>query len=181
MSEANSNHISEIWKQVVGYEGFYSVSSLGRIRRESTACGTHAGKILKGVLNKETGYYRVDLSVKGHRKLHAVHRLVVLAFIGDIADGYVVNHKSGIKSDNRVTNLEVVTIKQNAEHASQNGLLRALVGQDHPFAKLTDLQVLEIRKRYDCRVVTHKMLAFEFGVTRESIRDIVNRKKWSHI
>lgn len=120
----------EIWKDVVGYEGYYEVSSYGRVRSVSRFVNTgilhsetkyHVGKILKLNL-KKTGYLTADLSKNNRVKTLSVHRLVANAFIPHIEGKNVVNHKNLNKTDNRIENLEWVTYKENSVHASEHGV-----------------------------------------------------------
>lgn len=96
----------EIWKYIPEYEGIYYVSTLGRIKSKKTS----KEKILKGYINPY-GYVAVSLS--GNIKI--VHRLVAIVFLNHIPCGFdlVVNHKNFIRSDNRLTNLEIVTTREN--------------------------------------------------------------------
>jgi hypothetical protein len=104
---------SEIWKDVPTFEGFYFVSSFGRIKNKK-------GKIKKQFTNN-TGYPRVCLSKCGYYRHFLTHVLVAEAFIGSI-DEKTVNHKNGIKTDNSISNLEIITMKENIQHAIDNNL-----------------------------------------------------------
>lgn len=99
---------AEIWKRIDEHPT-YSVSNAGRIRNDKT------NKILKGSFNKEDGYVSVIFyNTKGR---HSIHRLIAKTFIPNPDNKLEVNHKNGIKTDNRVDNLEWVTSEENREHA----------------------------------------------------------------
>lgn len=120
----------EVWKSIPDYEGLYEVSSLGNVRSLDRMVSTkirHSekriarGRVLKQAL-KKTGYYCVDLCNDGKVKTVQVHRLVALAFIENPMNLRCVNHISGIKTDNRLINLEWLSVKDNWKHAEKMGL-----------------------------------------------------------
>jgi len=105
-----SPQVIENWKAITGYEGRYEVSDQGRVRSLLTVAGT----ILSGHVNAK-GYCNVTLTGRGRPRGVRVHRLVLEAFAGDF-NGLVSNHKNGIRSDNRLANLEQVSIRENNTH-----------------------------------------------------------------
>lgn len=111
----------EIWEDIVGYEGLYQVSSLGRIKSFNYL--HHAGKVGYSFgTRQKTGYYNFGLYRNGIIKLLGVHRLVAKAFINNVNNKSVVNHINGNKSDNRSENLEWVTYRENYVHAVKTNL-----------------------------------------------------------
>ncbi len=113
----------EVWKEVPGYEGFYSVSNLGRVRRDAVGQGARAGYILKATVSRPVGYLRVGLVRDGKQKTRFIHNLVANAFLGPYPDGQCVNHKDGNKLNNLPGNLEYMTLGDNNRHAWQIGIL----------------------------------------------------------
>lgn len=129
----------EIWKDVVGWEDLYEVSSLGRIRTKYRIMYYDKGmgrgiepktvqpRIRKQKLNKHTGYLMVGLNGKGKSKNITVHSMVAHAFIQyyepqGIGKGYCTNHKDGNKLNNKVDNLEVIPLEDNVRHMFRTGL-----------------------------------------------------------
>jgi hypothetical protein len=119
----------EIFKDILGYEGIYQVSNLGNVKslsREKLVRGKHPaiikGKILNPI-NNGKGYYRVPLYKDGKPKNISIHILVAQAFLGHIPDGthkIEVDHKNGIKSDNRVENLQLLTGVEHRRKTAKN-------------------------------------------------------------
>lgn len=122
----NEVFINEIWVNVVGYEGLYNVSNLGRVKSldkeiSNNRCEyTKKGKILKPYLDKD-GYGTVNLYKDGNKKLLKVHRLVAQSFIENNENKPTVNHKNSIRFDNRADNLEWATYSENNQHAFDSG------------------------------------------------------------
>ena len=116
----NLNFEKEVWCDIPNYEG-YQVSNLGRIKslERIDALGHRVNeRILKPQMNSH-GYYQVQLFKNSIRKFYCVHRLVWLAFYGSIPEGYEVNHINEVKSDNRLSNLNLMTHKENMNYGSR--------------------------------------------------------------
>lgn len=116
--------MQEIWKDVVGYEGLYQVSNLGKVY------SLISNKII-AFSKKPKGYLIVHLYKNGVDKSKHIHRLVAEAFIPNPNNYPEVNHLDGIKTNNCIDNLEWCTKKQNMEHASKNNLVSRLYGADN--------------------------------------------------
>lgn len=116
--------MSEIWKSIEGYEGYYEVSNYGRVRSVDRTLtysngylAKHKGRILKGETDKK-GYKRVRLSKNDKTKKFQVHRLVAMAFIPNPENKKFVNHIDENSSNNRLDNLEWVTGSENMRHGT---------------------------------------------------------------
>lgn len=170
--------VSEEWRPVVGWEGWYSVSNTGMVRRERAATGTRAGRLGKPT-KRSDGYWEIRLRRPGCSNLRLVHRLVAGAFLGPCPADKEVNHINGRRDDASIANLEYMTRQENIRHKIEV-LGSTGRGEQSSGAILTDQQVLEIRSRYAMGELQGP-LARKFGVTQPAISAIVNRKRWSHI
>ena len=179
--------MTETWKPVVGYEGYYEVSDMGRVKSLDRVVVDprgweydRLGQIIAACDHGE-GYLVLNLAVDTRKTLYLVHRLVGEAFFGLCPEGCQTNHKNGIKADNRVANLEFVTRGENMRHAFRTGLYDSNIGENHYRALLTEDDVLAIRSRYGAGGVTQRQLAEKYGVSRENISGITTGKTWKHL
>lgn len=134
-----------------------------------------AWRPLKPAYHKD-GYRLVCLQRDGRGWGFSVHRLVLEAFVGPCPDGMSAAHNNGIPDDSRLSNLRWDTHANNCADKVQHGTSNR--GEKHWFAKLTKSQVLDIRSRTD---EPSAMLADEFGVTRGTIQEIRQRRRWKHL
>lgn len=158
----------------------YEVSSMGRVRRATPRMGTHVGKIIKHRIERN-GYCVVLLTVDGKPKNLRVHRLVVTAFSGPpINSEMQVNHINGIKTDNRLCNLEWCSRSENAKHALMIGIGKVPDNRGHrsSSAKLKLDQVADIRARVAAGEKRYR-IAEELGLSRSTIGNIVAGKTWA--
>jgi hypothetical protein len=111
-------------KQIIGYEGIYTISESGSVKNNN-------GKLLKPAkCHSGKGYYQVVLSKNGFTKTYSLHRLVAMCFIPNPDNKPQVNHKDGNKFNNHYTNLEWVTAKENLIHSVN------ILGNPKPPSKL---------------------------------------------
>lgn len=109
----------EIWKDIPGYEGLYAVSNMGRVKGYQN---NNRRVALTTPKLSNAGYFRVELSKHSIEKKLSLHRLVAEAFIPNPDNLETVNHKNLDKTDNRVENLEWLSVADNIRHARNNGL-----------------------------------------------------------
>lgn len=125
----------EIWKDIEGYEGHYQVSTDGRVRsldrevnHKRTGVAFWRGVEISQRMHK--GYRTVTLNLDGVKKTIAVHRLLAKAHIPNPENKTCINHKNGLRSDNRIENLEWATHSDNLHHAYRTGLRKMYKGKE---------------------------------------------------
>jgi hypothetical protein len=169
----------EEWRPVVGYEGYYEVSSEGRVKR--IAPDTMGRKMMVGRILSHAivaGYPRVGLCVKARSRCILVHQLVAAAFIGPCPPGKEVNHRDGVKTHNSFSNLEYVTRAENGQHAVLLHLHS--VGSEKYNAKLTERDVFIMRHLREFGV-GYPELAKMFDMALGPTMFICYGKTWKHV
>lgn len=169
--------MKEIWKNIRGYRGKYKISNLGRVKSFHKC---KEGNLLKNVLNKDIRYEIVGLCLNGKLKTFYVHRLIAKAFIPNPKGLTEINHKNGIKTDNRIKNLEWTTKNDNIKHAINLGLIDTK-GEKNGRAKLNRSNINDIRRKYASGNYSYATLARVYKVSRNTITRIVKRKLWNHV
>lgn len=166
----------EQWVDVSEWPG-YQVSNLGRVMGPR-------GVPLKGYIDRY-GYHAVGLWNRGSMKGFGVHRIVARAFIGEIPPSKQVNHKNGVRNDNRLSNLELVTAKENVQHSFD--VLKRVgkntnpsKGEAHPNSSLNAKKVGQIRALYT-QGWTQVRLAEKFKTPQTNISRIIRRAAWRHV
>ena len=126
----------EIWKDVIGYEGLYRVSNLGRVKSlykiimyKNNTLHPVKEKYMKIYIDTK-GYPIVDLSKNGIRKHIGIHTLIARAFIPNPKNRTEINHKDLNKLNFNISNLEWSTRKENIRHAWENGAMEKLLKSD---------------------------------------------------
>lgn len=171
----------EQWKDVVGFEGDYNVSDLGRFKSKRYHNGTNE-RIIKQKITKKN-YLHITLYKNKIPSFFSAHRLVAIAFIPNPENKQDVNHKGlypdgreGNKLDNRSVSLEWATRSENIAHSFSYGL-SSNKGIKHSQAKLTEKDVLEIRSSKN----TNEELSKLYNVSSSHICTIRKKRVWKHI
>lgn len=173
--------MKEIWKRVLGFE-WYEVSNYGNVRSVDREFVNNIGRkcFLKGSVIKpkvERGYIRFGIRDSNHKKIMVSgHRLVAMTFIPNPYNFETVNHINGIKTDNRVENLEWCSIQDNIRHAYVNNLGHY---QEKSNEKINNINLQNSYKRIDviCPDGTEKHfnsvkeISSYFGIKQTTIND----------
>lgn len=168
----------EKWLPVVDAKDYF-VSDAGRLFSFKNYHGKPYG--LKRPITHPAGYKLSRMVVsKGVTKTNKMHRVVAEAFIPNPEKYGFVNHKNGIKGDNRAENLEWCTKSMNQYHAYKMGLKVRMNGELHPLHKLTNEDVFEIRNLI-AKGVRNKVIAKQFEVRPDIVCKIKTRRTWTHI
>lgn len=165
--------LDEEWRIIPGHLN-YMVSDMGRVKLLVPIATRKPGLI--NISTGKTGYQQVYVD----KRSWAVHILVMLAFVGERSEGIEVNHKNGVKDDNRLENLEYVTHLENIRHSFKMGLRPSSgKGQDHYSAKLTDDDIRKIRTLGD--TMSQAAIGRMFNVTGTTIWSILHNRSWTHV
>lgn len=170
----------EIWKRITGYENLYEVSNLGRVKSLVRTKCIKEDRLMKPTAHC-TGYQIIGLTKNGKQKLFRLHRVVAYHFCKKEEGFDIVNHKNGIKTDNKSCNLEWTTVSGNTAHSFRTGLQEVRRGEESNLAILSESEVIKIREKYEEGNYTKKQIAVLFNVSRTCIHHIVNRINWKHI
>jgi hypothetical protein len=126
----------EEWVDIAGYEGLYQVSSFGRVKALGKGRSRQSKLKIKAQCDNGDGYLIVCLTKDGIKRSPKVHIMVAKAFIPNPHNKLEVNHKKGIKTDNRHHQLEWNTRNENMQHSYDEGLRRSAnygkFGKDNP-------------------------------------------------
>jgi hypothetical protein len=162
---------SEIWAPVVGYEGLYEVSSFGRVRSVARIVEGRWGLVArKGVmlsLQKANGRYtKVTLSKDGVMTQHQVHRLVLLAFIGEPPEGFECDHVDFDINNNVLTNLRWISKNDNLHRRKS--------------IKLTQDLIKQIKREFDSGTPRQE-IADKFNISIGHVYAVARHKQWKEL
>jgi hypothetical protein len=177
--------MEEIWKDVIGYEGIYMVSSLGRmksnervIERKKVGIYVQPETFIAGC--EYHGYLKTSLRKDGSKKDKFIHCLVAEAFLGIKPEGMEVCHGDGDRKNNRIENLRYGTRADNVRDAIKHGTHFtpfASKGVERSYSKLNDEIVRYIRTSSE----TTYGLAKRFNVSKWAISNVRNNISWVHV
>ncbi len=183
--------MKEEWRAVIGFEGYYEVSSLGRIKTVARTYTRKNGKILpiRSRIRKQVisspGYPCVTLRREMKSWLKRVHRLVAMAFIPNPERKPQVNHKDRTRTNNRLDNLEWATNGENVRHGYTfpDRKRTRLRGEKSPMAKLTEQAVMFLRSVYipRDRHFGATAMAREMNLDKTTVSKAISGENWNWI
>ena len=159
-------------KPIKNFPGYY-------IKSNGEVVGKRVKTIKPRILTN--GYCAVEIYKDGKKHLKRIHRLLLEHFHSSQPKGKECNHKNGIKTDNRLENLEWVTRSENCIHAYENGLVPKRNyprGEKAKSSKLKEDEVWLIKKILKSDVVAQRYIAKMFGVSQRTITSINMKKSW---
>jgi hypothetical protein len=169
----------EFWKDIRDFEGRYQASSIGRIRSLIT------NKIMSQYI-KNNDYPRVTLCFRYDNRTYQnvilVHLLIADTFLGIVPEGLEVNHINGIKTDNRIENLEYVTRQMNIQHSFRTGLNVIRIpypgtGEDHANSNLSNIQRKDFFEKWISGLYSQAELSEQFNISIRCIKSMISRLK----
>ena len=173
--------MNEIWIDIgihkeIDYTGLYMISNLGRVKSFQN------GKERFMAINLDkNGYPIVWLSKNKVVRYHFIHKLIAKAFIPNPENKKTINHKNGIKTDNRIENLEWLSIGENTKHAWDNKLIDR-DGEKNCNVVLTEPVVKEILKdKKEGMRKCHSYLKYKHLISRGGFDGVWYRTTWKHI
>lgn len=171
---------TEEWKPIIGYEGVYEISNLGRFKSIERRCEiAHGTRLVPEKYlapgKSSNGYLTIGLN-SGRKKTYQIHKLVFVHFGNEkLIPGMNINHIDGVKTNNCIWNLEQVTPSENRKHAFRIGLQKKPFGENNPQSKLSNKDV-ELMKNMMADGKKDYDLAVKFGLSKKYINEIRNGK-----
>ena len=178
------DRIVEEWRPVAGYEGFYEVSSLGRVRSLERIVMRSDGRTCRVAARfmrfrkKPWGHLIVTLCRNARYRTFYVHQLVAIAFLGPIPEGLQVRHGPQGVADNSVSNLSYGTPKENQADRKRDGT--RLEGSQCSWAKISEADVLQIKQGVAAGI-SQRHFARLYGISPALICRIVSGHVWKHV
>jgi hypothetical protein len=173
--------MNEEWKTIRGYEGFYEVSDLGRVRSlDRTDCGGYKrrGRVLKPGTKAHGHKFLILCGRDGSKRNRHIHDLVLTTFVGDRPEGMEGCHGDGDAGNNRLDNLRWDTHVRNVRDTVKHGTVAR--GQAHGMATLSEA---DARSIFDLASagVDQKQIALGLKITPGHVLNILRGKRWAHL
>jgi hypothetical protein len=168
---------NEIWEFIKDerFKDFYKVSTLGRVK--SIRNGKE--RLMSQTLGN-WGYVSVKFTNKEHKKNLYVHKVLAQTFLLNPKNKPQVNHINGIKTDNRIGNLEWVTFSENSLHSVRTGLSKTQIGENGPRAVLKNEDVIKIREMR-ANGISQNAISKKYKITASNVHMIVSGKSWKNL
>jgi DNA-binding XRE family transcriptional regulator len=163
----------EQWQPVVTFPDRYLVSSCGRVY------SMYFKRLLCPHVSKSDRYLHVSLVRNGKQQYPAVHVLVLQAFVGPRPEGQETRHLDGSRTNPHLSNLCWGTRQENSDDKLIHGT--RLRGSRHGGAKLTEAEVVQIRRLRREQGLRQKDIAARFNVSRGAVAEILKGKNWAHL
>ena len=170
----------EIWKNVIGYESKYEISNYGRVKSKEifvfynhSKTGERLSKIHKERILKTSfckGYNTISLSLNGVLTKYRLCRLVAINFIENKSNKPCVNHIDGVKTNDKASNLEWVTYKENMQHAYKNNLVKIPKGDE--CSNSIKVKCIKTNKQFDTIKEAAKYLNIDSSTLSRKLRNV---------
>lgn len=166
------------WRPIPGWPE-YEVSEFGGLRRLMKGPGAKSARLLNPWRNKKTGYFEIALWRNNCGYRTTMHRIVALTFLSPPpSPQHLVAHNDGTRDNNHWRNLRWATQRENVADTIWHGTHNR--GSRNGQAKLDEVCVAAIRKMAQMKI-PHRIAADGFGICRQTVSDIVARKRWGHV
>lgn len=178
----------EVWLPVPGYEATYEVSSFGRVKsldkqivNSLGVARKYKGKVLVPLPTKRRmWYHRVNLYSNTKLKSFSVHRLVVIAFLGDkTKEGKEVSHQDGNPLNNHLYNLKWETHAENTKRRNEHGSLMS--GENHTHSVYTEKEIREVFRMHKEDNLSFRRISKLTGMHSSQVRRVVKGEAWAHL
>jgi hypothetical protein len=170
--------MKETWKAIPGWEGRYEISDLGNVRSLSYRGVERKQPLIMKTYICEWGYLHILFCSRGEKTHYRIASLVLLAFVGPRPEGKEVSHLDGVRTNNKLSNLIYETKHENHQRKKEHGTYQC--GEKNPFHKLTNKDVLEIRRLRKCGKSLNDIAA-KYNVSDGHVSRICLGGEWQHL